>query len=1049
MKLKFALALITIILFGTINAIAFSQTDITGPSGSGGFGIKVTALPNGNIVIVDTTYDAPGPVTDVGAVYLFNGKTGVLISTLTGSRTNDLIGSFGITVLANGNFVVLSDNWDSGSTANVGAVTWCSAEMGCAGQVSAANSMIGTTAEDRVGNSVKPLTNGNYVISSPFWDNGAIANSGAVTWANGLGGTVGAVNAANSLIGGSVNDVIGTTITALPNGNYIVQSGQWDNGASVDAGAVTFGNGLGGTIGLVSAANSLVGSASNDTVGEVYLLTNGNYVVGSQFWDNGAVADVGAATFCSGTAGCSGAVSAANSLVGSANSDQVGEFAAALANGNYVVSSPHWDNGAAFNAGAATWCNGAIGCSGAIDSTNSLVGGSAGDLAGSSSGIFPLTNGNYVVKTIGLDLPGIVNAGAVTLGNGTTGTTGVISAANSLVGSSQDDFVGGSNSFVTIAALTNGNYVVHSPEWNNGAQTDVGAVTWCNGMTGCIGAVSSSNSITGLLTSDKIGSLGSTVLPNGNYVIKSPNFNNGIGAATWRDGGGTTTGVVSFANSLIGAAVGDSVGLDVVALPNGNYVARSPFWNNGAITDAGAVTFGFGSSGVTGFISSANSLVGTALSERAGNSGITVLSNGNYLVANNLWDNGAAIDAGSVTWCSGTNGCIGNVSAANSLIGTKTNDNVGNLGTVTALANGNYVVNSPNWDNGATVNSGAITYGAGNNGTVGVIFAGNSILGGIASGGPAMVFSFNSTTETLIAGRKSENAVSIFNPTYNAIGNGNWSAAAVWDFGAFNKSHDVVIPNGRNLNLDVTATVNSLTIDCTGNLNGGGNSSYIIGKTAKNFCSPSSFTYPIGTANGYSPVDANVSNVVIIPSSLAIEPTQSIHPSLDQTNSLKRFWSLKESGDLTTDLTFHYLDPTDISTAETNYKLFRIDGLGPTPVPFALDTTANTISAVNISNFSDWAVGNTITTSTDAFLSGKVTDAMGNGIRNVKVTLTNQYGNMQIQTTNSFGEYKFEHLILGNVYIVSVNGKKLRFENPSRVITVNENVGEIDFKLIE
>ena len=74
-----------------------TQTDILGPVGSGEFG-SVTVLPNGNIVVVDTGYDAPGPIIDVGAVYLYNGATGALISTLTGSSANDWVGAGGVMV---------------------------------------------------------------------------------------------------------------------------------------------------------------------------------------------------------------------------------------------------------------------------------------------------------------------------------------------------------------------------------------------------------------------------------------------------------------------------------------------------------------------------------------------------------------------------------------------------------------------------------------------------------------------------------------------------------------------------------------------------------------------------------------------------------------------------------------------------------------------------------------------------------------------------------------------------------------------------------------
>ena len=53
-------------------------------------------------------------------------------------------------------------------------------------------------------------------------------------------------------------------MTALSNGNYVVRSPSWDNGAATDAGAVTWGSGDEGVSGVVSAANSLVGSTAND-----------------------------------------------------------------------------------------------------------------------------------------------------------------------------------------------------------------------------------------------------------------------------------------------------------------------------------------------------------------------------------------------------------------------------------------------------------------------------------------------------------------------------------------------------------------------------------------------------------------------------------------------------------------------------------------------------------------------------------------------------------------------------------------------------------------
>jgi hypothetical protein len=51
------------------------------------------------------------------------------------------------------------------------------------GPVSAANSLVGSTANDNVGSgAVRQLTNGDYVVASPNWDNGAAINVGAATW---------------------------------------------------------------------------------------------------------------------------------------------------------------------------------------------------------------------------------------------------------------------------------------------------------------------------------------------------------------------------------------------------------------------------------------------------------------------------------------------------------------------------------------------------------------------------------------------------------------------------------------------------------------------------------------------------------------------------------------------------------------------------------------------------------------------------------------------------------------------------------------------------
>ena len=83
--------------------------------------------------------------------------------------------------------------------------------------------------------------------------------------------------------------------------------------------------------------------------------------VKSPNWDAGLTTDVGAATWVNGQTGLAGPVSAANSLVGNSSSDHVGRFVIALGNGDYVVLSPDCDISPVIDAGAATWADGSTG----------------------------------------------------------------------------------------------------------------------------------------------------------------------------------------------------------------------------------------------------------------------------------------------------------------------------------------------------------------------------------------------------------------------------------------------------------------------------------------------------------------------------------------------------------------------------------------------------------------------------------------------------------------------------------------------------------------
>jgi Repeat of unknown function (DUF5650)/Secretion system C-terminal sorting domain len=695
-----------------------SSNSLVGITAGDQVGIEALALSNGNFVVSSPLWDN-GAILNAGAVTWGNGMTGI-----TG-------------VINNNNSLVGNSTFDL---------------IGGGGRVTGGNSAPRTLIA---------LKNGNYLIFSPSWHNGIIINSvGAITWGNGATGVTGIVSSSNSLVGNSPGDLFDPRITELSNGNYVLNNRGWDNGTIRDAGAVTWCSGTVGLSGVVNSSNSLIGTSSSDFVGNgIIELSNGNYLVSSPSWKNGSLFRAGAVTWCSGITGITGEINSSNSLISSEVNNALGNSIISLSNGNYVVLNSGWDNGAIVNVGAVTWGNGITGITGLANSNNSLVGSTAGDGVG-SRGIFALSNGNYIVRSPTWDNTTTVDVGAVTWCNGTSGLSGTVNSSNSLVGTQINDQVG----LGGITALSNGNYVVSSPVWDNGAIPDAGAVTWGNGTTGTTGAVSSSNSLVGRIEGDRTGSNGVTALTNGNYVVSSPFWNKEVaggnhGAVTWGNGTMGITGIVSNTNSLVGFSGQELVGNGgITALPNGNYVVVS--LNYGMAPNSGAVTWGNGTTGVVGGVSNLNSLLGVRNNDQAGSGGITVLSNSNYIVSSPNWDNGwETADAGAVTWGSGTTGVFGNISSSNSLIGNSTGDQIGNGGVI-ALSDGNFVVKSPNFDNATTIDAGAVTLGNGAAGIDDIITRCNSVIGSAAFGGASLNFAYNDTYNYLIAGRPIDNLIS-------------------------------------------------------------------------------------------------------------------------------------------------------------------------------------------------------------------------------------------------------------------------------------------------
>jgi hypothetical protein len=422
-------------LTGTVS----ESNSLYGTAASDEVGIGgVIALVGGRYVVNSYLWGDNVSGSTVGAV-TWADNSGIVgavdhTNSLYGTHLHDQIGlggavDQGVVALANGNYVVTSDHWNS----SLGAVTWGGGTGGISGAVDGGtNSLVGTGADDEIGYSIAALSNGNYVIASPYWS----GDKGAVTWLDGTMATIGTnVSSANSLVGSTTSDYVGLNgVFALKNGNYVALSPFWNT----YTGAATWGNGsaaVKGTKGFISSGNSLIGNSTNSNFAndDLVALSNGNYVVVNRF----AFGNKGAVAWGNGATGTIGTLSAANALIGTTAGDQVG-WTYPLSNGNYVIVSSNYSNGATAGVGAVTWGNGRTGIKGSISATNSVIGTTAQDIIGATTGMrrfFATANGNYIFASSYWSRNGATShAGAVTLQRGNGAYAGMVDGKNSVLG---------------------------------------------------------------------------------------------------------------------------------------------------------------------------------------------------------------------------------------------------------------------------------------------------------------------------------------------------------------------------------------------------------------------------------------------------------------------------------------------------------------------------------------------------------------------------------------------------------------------------------------
>lgn len=84
-------------------------------------------------------------------------------------------------------------------------------------------------------------------------------------------------------------------------------------------------------------------------------------------------------------------------------------------------------------------------------------------------------------------------------------------------------------------------------------------------------------------------------------------------------------------------------------------------------------------------------------------------------------------------------------------------------------------------------------------------------------------------------------------------------------------------------------------------------------------------------------------------------------------------------------------------------------------------------------------------TAAQVSVGGRVLTANGAGIRNARVTMTNQNGQTQIAATSTFGYFRFEEIAVGEVYVFTVHSNRFTFSNGTRILLVSEEISDMFF----
>jgi hypothetical protein len=185
-----------------------------------------------------------------------------------------------------------------------------------------------------------------------------------------------------------------------------------------------------------------------------------------------------------------------------------------------------------------------------------------------------------------------------------------------------------------------------------------------------------------------------------------------------------------------------------------------------------------------------------------------------------------------------------------------------------------------------------------------------------------------------------------------------------------------------------TVTTGSSTLISTSSGTVTRSNGYVIGNFKQTFTANGSKTFAVGTADGFSPV---VANVTAGTGDLTVRATQGKLPSISGANVLARYWTLNGVG-LTADLQFFYL-PGDVTGTESSYAIVKRDGAGVLTFPGgSVDPSTHIASIGGVTSFSDWTLAEPAAVQSGAIQFDSATYSVGESGGTVTLNATRTGG---------------------------------------------------------